>query len=250
MDFDKCFDSDKGSAIWGFSWRAYMIKRTERVMTMIRDICGELDTETVLHYLILEIGCAAGDSTAQILRVMGAEGRLIGCDVSDNAVRICKKRFDKEKRATFETMGLPNITTGQSSDLTICIDVVHYFTSSQYKECFQNIYSNTRIGGTVIVQVPLEYVDEGHIIDAFNSVFVLEKKEYVYGQLWYETIEKWLQPLVQATYIEKSNNPVKRICGWFGYHILKSKSLVSLSFTINRVIFPGIKSHIILVGKV
>ena len=53
---------------------------------------------------ILDIGCGAGGSTAEIARVVGVDGRAVGIDLSASLIAAARRRFPPESHPSLEFM--------------------------------------------------------------------------------------------------------------------------------------------------
>ena len=236
------YNSVYGNA-WGMNWRVYMKLRT----------CASLD-ETLKYIAahdyakILEIGCASGDFTNNYIEATGPGHQIIGSDISELAVNICKKRFEKYKNASFLNIALPAIGMKNVACI-ICMDVLEYFDERGKKECLVAMKDALSDNGILICQLPLDKEDEEAFLNLFSEIFQVEVKRYVYGKIWYKYFDQWLVLLVNAFLLGKRWGIIGKIIGKIAYKICCSEKIVSFWFNINEKFFPQKRSHMVLVGR-
>lgn len=76
--------------------------------------------ERVPHASILEVGCADGKLTRELVKIAD---NVVGIDVSKSAIRRAKKNVPK---AEFIVSSLEDYTTKKQFDLIICSEVLYY----------------------------------------------------------------------------------------------------------------------------
>lgn len=235
------YDSIYGNG-WGMNWRAYMKLRAQDSLDEVVKYITSHDSVT-----ILEIGCASGDFTSRYIET-GMEYKIIGADISELAVDICKKRFRNYKNASFVSMNFPNIGM-KNIDCIICMDVLEYFDRHDKKECLSAMKEAMSDNGTIICQLPLLEEDENAFVDMFSNVFQVDVKRFVYGSIWYKCFEQWLVMMVNVFLVGKKFGFVGKVIGKLAFGICNSDKVVSFWFKVNEKLFSEKKSHIVLVGR-
>jgi len=237
------YDNKKGNG-WGMNWRAYMILRCDEIFSRLKEELQKRNSSG-----ILEIGCATGDFTKRYLPYAKEKKvNILGIDISERAVEICRDIFVDEKCCSFEMGRLPELDERKKYDIILCMDVMEYFDIKERDECYKNICSCMNGEGCMLLQAPLSGEDVNQFVEQISKYFSVREIDYVYGQLWYEVAEVWLYKAVEALYFKNRTWPLY-IIGLGAYKMMSSRSVVSFFFWLNRLLLPNKKSHIVLVCR-
>ena len=119
---------------------------------------------------ILEIGCGAGALTAELVS-LGVDIRLIGCDVSRNAVSIARQRCGGNHSVTFEVVDATRLGFKDSSmDAVVGNSVLHHIA---YDTALREIFRVLKPGGCFWFSEP----------NMLNPQIAVEKKLRVLGRI-------------------------------------------------------------------
>ena len=227
---------------WGMNWRAYMKLRMHPAMNSVKEIISKKEKCT-----ILEVGCATGDFIDTILEsIRDSEGKIVGADISDIAISICKEKYRKYKCIEFVNVQLPCLEYKNEFDCVICMDVLEYFDLKGQDKCVQNLVECLKIGGKLVLQLPLGMGNEKAILEIVEKKMKIQSVDYVYGKIWFTFFEKTLVLLVNTLLVNKKLGVLGAIIGRGAYKICASIKLVENVFKFNKKYFPNKKSHIVI----
>ena len=237
------YDDKYGNA-WGMNWRAYMHARAEKATGIVKKyikLYGE-------NCNIFEIGCATGDFIDSYMQELNDySGELFGTDISSKAIDICKKKYKDYHNMRFEVLELPNIVLGRRFNCILCIDVLEYFDIFGKKACIENMLQFLSDDGHLIIQIPLQGENEEEFIRVVQTCAKINDVQYVYGDIWYNLVEKHLVGWVYILLRDKKMGKIGEAIGKIFFNILKSKKMVNSVFGFNEKFFPNRRSHIIMI---
>lgn len=98
---------------------------------------------------VIDIGCGTGVSTADLLRLVGAEGRILGVDVSEPMLQRARERLGSDPRLTLvQADATVYPFPEQSFDLVLSRMGVMFFAEPE--KSFANIRRGLRRGGRLV----------------------------------------------------------------------------------------------------
>lgn len=217
--FESCFENynpAEGTS-WGFNWRAAMKKRTEIALDMAAPMLKKKGVS------VLEVGCAAGDVTKQVLDMCRELERYDALDISENAIRICEgKGLDRGGKVRFLCGSIVDQPLSAGTyDLVLCMDVIYYLSKEDQRRSMEKLYEAMKPGGRLLVCVPYE---EREIFTLLNSKgrFEIEMIQMNRNVLW-----AGLDRKLVGLYGRKDISPkVKRGL----YRFLSNQTLMELSY--------------------
>lgn len=138
---------------------------------------------------VLEPGPGMGFFTLELLRMVGANGRVVAVDVQPKMLERLKRRAQKAglaerldvRLAQPESMGLSDLAG--KVDFTLAFAVVHEFPSA--RNFFMEVSQSSKPGVQVLVAEPSGHVKadefEGEIKDAVGAGFVVVDRPVIRG---------------------------------------------------------------------
>jgi ubiquinone/menaquinone biosynthesis C-methylase UbiE len=100
---------------------------------------------------VLELGCGNGWLCFKIASFLNANGKVIGIDINENAVKQAEKSLSKFRfnNVDFKISDLYNLEFNETFDYVICVNSFHHFTD--HMSAMKKIDDLLRSGGEVII---------------------------------------------------------------------------------------------------
>lgn len=181
---------------------------------------------------VLEIGCGDGSLLSLF---QGNTNKLYGCDISENAIQLAKKKFGDIAIFNIGDIIRLDSLPGGEFDCIICSEVLEHIENDEL--AIENLYHKLKKGGYLIVTVPhikkywlpLDWVD-GHVRRYEKAE--LRKKMAKFGFTICE-IKTWGYPLLHLYYKVVLKNVQERLV----VKIVKKSELKRILSFILRSIF-------------
>ena len=270
--FEQQFASgNEGTDKWGHQWRASQNYRIKLSISLIREIAERND-----GLRILDIGCGLGD-VANTVYELNMSSKVLGIDISKNAVQEARKKFENIK---FNVLELPKVPVGKH-DIILALECIYYLLEKERDEALNNISSALKSNGYFLFSSHLSddpsYFSANGALEAIrNAGFKVIEVIYNYAKL-YAFFEKYLINIITVVDISiairnKKYVPVTLrhrmvasitkipIVAMFFFMLMKSakflsKKLLSLRFPfyicqkLSQCFEDSFKSHIIILAQ-
>lgn len=176
------YNEIEGNA-WKMHWRASQIHRMEKALEYVKRAISSYRVPVN----ICEIGCASADFTDKYYKENLM--RIVGIDLSDRAIEICKKKY-QDTNVKFIQGNILNIDLTKKYDLVICMDVLHYFSDEDKMRSMKNIQMILKAEGKAILMIPIGGNDDAKdFIEKTKKVFKKSTYDYVYTQFYQKYFE-------------------------------------------------------------
>jgi len=136
------------------------------------------DKDEIKNKIILDAGCRTGDYSKALIE-MGAR-KVIGIDLSNESIKVAKKRNQANKKMGFHQGDISNLKTFQSNafDAVCCLGTINYLNPTDAKTALKEFIRVTKPEGVILV---LFQKDKGLVIQFVSMIATwLPKKIYLF----------------------------------------------------------------------
>ena len=201
---------------WGINWRASQIKRIEIALEMISNILRKKDIS------ILEIGCATADVTERVLDLNPYIKRYDALDISENAIKICKRK--KFKNVTFYCGSILDQEVGSGIyDLILCMDLIYYLSKDGQRQCMEKCYRALKPGGKVLISCPYDKLEIYKLLN-MKEKYRIKSIEFNRNHLW-----ACIESKLMKYYVQSTPKEVKRMI----HVLLSNTTLMNVAYQIS-----------------
>lgn len=241
------YAANEEESVWRF-WRASQKNRMKIMNQNIQKICTKLASAKKI--IVCEIGVATADFTQ--LYYMKKRMKVLGIDISERAVKICKKKYDGDKNITFRQGDLFCINEKQKFDIIICMDTLHYYNSETIEEAIKKFCFIKDKFGFMVLSVPLKEDDEwgNDFVSIVKRHAEIIEMGYINNYFYDHTIEPKLLYVYDVLCVDK-------LLGKFGVFmgktiikaIMKSMIIFKICSAYGNLLGKRSNSHIYILAK-
>jgi 2-polyprenyl-3-methyl-5-hydroxy-6-metoxy-1,4-benzoquinol methylase len=243
-DFEVRFINHGEGNAWGYSYRASQIHRLRFDFEFLNKITQPLSDHNKNKERILEIGCAGGDFT-KILLDEKPDADITGIDISENAIEICKKKFNKN--ITFLAEKLPSISFPEKNfDTIICMSVFSYFDTELKDMSLKEMIRLAKPNGILFIEVPDENLLPKEMETLVGKYFDNPIITYSYDKLYFISIERILLFIYRRLYVKKQLSFLGIPFGFMALLLLRSSFIVNICHFFNKLFWKQGFSHILI----
>jgi ubiquinone/menaquinone biosynthesis C-methylase UbiE len=125
-----------------------------------------------IYRSILDVGCACGDFTADVVREFGA-GEAVGIDFAPSGLKIARQRYPHIK---FVEAALPDLPVHDAqADLVLVMEVLYYLSDTDLNRSVVELARVVKSGGLVVISINLgtgvNHLEEAQVLDLMASQF-------------------------------------------------------------------------------
>jgi len=135
---------------------------------------------------VLEIGCGIGTLTGLLHKYL-KKGKLVVTDISDDSIKIAKKRISKSENIDFFTTDMKDFEYPKKFDFIVLPDVLEHIPIEQHQGLFKILVKHMHNKSILLINIPhpkaIDYIREHtpeklQIIDQALSADTLLKDAY------------------------------------------------------------------------
>ena len=170
---------------------------------------------------VLDLGCGPGNLTVRLAEKVAPQGRVVGVDPDAERIKVAQEKYGGETNVTFfvgSDAEFPG-RRAETYDIIYSNIVFHWIKDKQ--GAFKAIYDSLKLGGTLVVAVPVRMSD---LLQAIFQATNKEKAAPIVSKLHYEPSSVYKTLCVEAGFKEVSHeetsfsthfNRLEDLCEWW-----------------------------------
>lgn len=232
----------------GNAWRFWRASQKNRMNIILKEI-GEYLNNNKDIIKVCEIGCGTGDFTELYYKENCME--VLGIDISDNAINICKNRFKKYSTIDFQSIEVLAMSEERKFDLVICMDILHYYDDNVIEAILDKMLKIKEGDGKYVLAIPLsdDDSDGNNFLNIVDKKMQIKKVGYINNHFYTKTIENKLIILYDAFTVQKYGGKLGILAGRFVRRLLASQVLLDLISYIGSILKKRTNSHIYIIAE-